>query len=297
MTTHLIQKPDQATLESLADFICGDDDTRFPAYRSSSYLTLFFESVGINAVHDGSTRKWWTLDVLNQLNVSDLEKVILRLVDIREYKGNRESLELAVKSMNDILSMEDMKVAFQGKTPFLEKLNVESDPIVDTSSTGEKQDFLKKEFYVDISGLGLSPELESVVQLRIDEIHKTENAEAALSSIFLAGSTLEGVLLNTATLYSYEFVSANASPKDKNGKVKPLPEWGLSGFIDTAYELGFIGLDVQKFSHVLRDFRNYIHPYQQAQSQFDPDSHTSEICAQVLKAAVADIANEIKQRS
>ena len=55
---------DSQTIDSLADMICGDGGD-YPLYRTGSGLTRFFHRVGFsNLTHDGSTRKWWTLDVL-----------------------------------------------------------------------------------------------------------------------------------------------------------------------------------------------------------------------------------------
>jgi len=53
-------------------------------------------------------------------------------------------------------------------------------------------------------------------------------------------------------------------------------------------------LDVKKFSHVMRDFRNYIHPYEQMASKFNPDKHTAEICLQVLRAAIVGLKISLK---
>lgn len=53
-----------------------------------------------------------------------------------------------------------------------------------------------------------------------------------------------------------------------------------------------INEEVRKFSHSLRDFRNYIHPYQQLSSQFSPDKHTAQISVQVLKAAIFQLSNK-----
>ena len=39
-------------------------------------------------------------------------------------------------------------------------------------------------------------------------------------------------------------------------------DWKLTNFIDVSYELGLLDEDV-KVSHALRNFRNYIHPYEQ----------------------------------
>ena len=110
--------------------------------------------------------------------------------------------------------------------------------------------------------------MTEVLKLRIDEIEKCLSADAPLSVIFLAGSTLEGVLLGVALKYPKEFNQTKSSPKDKEGKVKQYPDWTLSNFIDVAYEIGLLAEDVKKYSHTLRDFRNYIHPYQQMSSRF-----------------------------
>ena len=88
-----------------------------------------------------------------------------------------------------------------------------------------------------------------------------------------------------------EFNQSKSSPKDQSGKVKPYHEWTLSNFIDTAHDIGILKEDVKKFSHSLRDFRNYIHPYEQVSSRFNPDEHTARICWQVLKAAIYQLTN------
>lgn len=52
-------------LRNLAEAVIGDAP-HFP-YRSSSYITRFFEECDMDYVHDGSTRWAWTSDVLAQL--------------------------------------------------------------------------------------------------------------------------------------------------------------------------------------------------------------------------------------
>lgn len=90
--------------------------------------------------------------------------------------------------------------------------------------------------------------------------------------------------------YPKEFNQSKSSPKDKDGKVRPFHDWTLNNFIDVAYDVGLLMDDVRKFSHALRDFRNYIHPYQQVSSGFNPDVHTAAICWQVLKAAMYQLS-------
>jgi len=105
-----------------------------------------------------------------------------------------------------------------------------------------------------------------VLQYRIKEIEKCFSSNSPLAVILLAGSTLEGIFLGLAIKYPRQFNTAKSSPKDSNGKVRQFHEWNLSGFIDVATDIGLIQHDTQKFSHSLRDFRNYIHPFEQMSS-------------------------------
>jgi len=156
-----------------------------------------------------------------------------------------------------------------------------------------EDEFLKKEFEeVSISSLKLDGIITEILEQRLDEIKKCLESKSALATIFLCGSTLEGILLGVATSNPQKFNVAKTSPKDKNGKVLQFHEWTLSNFIDVAKEIGFLKEDVKKFSHSLRDFRNYIHPYQQAKQKFNPDEHTAKLCWQVLKVAIFQIAKK-----
>ncbi len=286
---HLGHQLDTATLDSLADFICGDDINRFPVYRSSSYLTRFFQNNGINATHDGSTRKWWTLDVLKQLKPNDIEKIILRLTDLKEYKGDKEKLKLSVITMNDILLMDNLAVGFIGVQTYLkraEPITIDEEKVVEHTVAQTEDEFLKKQFTekINIDELKLDSVISTYLQKRVDEIQACPQNKVPLGSIFLLGSTLEGLLLAVASNNQSKFMTSKSAPKDKLGKVRQIYNWKLSELIDVAYETNFIGLDVKKFSHVLRDFRNYIHPYQQMSQNFNPDQHTVNICWQVFKA-------------
>ncbi|MDD2889340.1 MAG: hypothetical protein PHE49_01700 [bacterium] len=62
--------------------------------------------------------------------------------------------------------------------------------------------------------------------------------------------------------------------------------------IDVAHSLDLIDEDVKKFSHTLRDFRNYIHPHLQMSSSFNPNEHTAKICWQVLQASIYQLSRK-----
>ena len=154
----------------------------------------------------------------------------------------------------------------------------------------KEEEFLQQEFKdISLHKLNLNRVITEIIKQRIEEIKKCLKSKAALATIFLCGSTLEGILLGVATNNPKIFNSANASPKGNSGKVLGFQNWNLKNLIDVAKETGFLNEDVKKFSHSLRDFRNYIHPYEQVNQRFNPDEHTAKICFHVLKAAIYQI--------
>lgn len=159
------------------------------------------------------------------------------------------------------------------------------------SSEISEDEFISRAFEnVSIDKLGLDSGLNAVLNERIAEIKKCSSANAPLAVIFLCGSTLEGILLGIACSNPKDFNQSMASPKDDVGKVKQFHNWTLSDLINVARDLNWLGEDVKKFSHALRDFRNYIHPHQQMAANFSPDQHTARICWQVLQAAISDLS-------
>jgi len=156
----------------------------------------------------------------------------------------------------------------------------------DTTSAMTEEEFVAREFKnVSIDKLSLDAGISAILNQRLNEIRKCLTARASLAVIFLCGSTLEGVLLGIASAKPKDFNQSALSPKDDQRKVKQFYHWTLFEFINVARDLGFLGEDVKKFGHALRDFRNYIHPYQQMTEKFDPNEHTAEICWAVLQAA------------
>lgn len=154
-------------------------------------------------------------------------------------------------------------------------------------------DFLHNEFTIpNIRNLPIEEMAVPIIESRLNEARIAMGAGAYLSTIFLCGSVLEGVLLGAAQSDPELFNRASASPKTVDGSVKRLHDWSLAQFIDVACEVGLLKPDVKKFSHGLRSFRNYIHPYEQMLSGFTPDEHTAKVCFHVLKAALASVSGE-----
>ena len=153
--------------------------------------------------------------------------------------------------------------------------------------------FLYKEFEIpSIQRLPVELPVAEIIESRLNEAEAALSVGAYLSVIFLCGSVLEGILLGAAQRAPEKFNRSPTSPKRPDGKVRPFQDWTLAQFIDVACDINVLKPDVKEFSHGLRHFRNYIHPYEQMASKFTPDDHTAKVCFQVLKAALASVAGE-----
>lgn len=260
-------------------------------YRSGPQLVSFFNELGFNDRYgQGFPSRWvYTDNKLEAINgTADIDKCIRKVLAPINFVGNINKLDEIIKDFNQYLSFDNWKVVRRGKEIQFEK----TDNIDWLTESKDETDFLEKEFDgINFSSLSLDQRTEKVLMTRIDEIEKCLRCKAPLASIFLSGSTLEGILLNLAINKPKEFNQSLCAPKNKEGKVKKFYNWTLRELIDVAYDVGVLKEDVKKFGHFLRDFRNYIHPYQQMSSDFFPDEYTAKICFQVLKAAIYQINN------
>lgn len=174
---------------------------------------------------------------------------------------------------------------------FKEAFHITTRLLSDEGPEESEADFLRHNFgQLSFDGLGFDSKFMAILDSRAIEASACIKSGAPLAAVFMCGSMLEGVLLFVASKNPAEFNRAAASPKQVGtDKAKLFEDWSLCDLINVAHEIGLIRLDVKKFSHALRDFRNYIHPNEQVKSDFHPDQLTAQICFQVLRAAIAGL--------
>ncbi|MBA0885143.1 hypothetical protein [Flavobacterium undicola] len=162
-----------------------------------------------------------------------------------------------------------------------------------------EEDFISKEFEeISIDELGFDNDLNDVLNLRLKEVKSCFTANAPLSIIVICGSILEGILLGVALQSPKLFNQSKKAPKDEESKIKQFRYWSLNDLIEVAYEIKILDENVKKFSHNLRDFRNYIHPHEQLGKKFNPNMQTAKISWNVLKLAMEQIvSNQHKLKS
>lgn len=282
------------TLEKLRIIINGDGKGK--DYRSGPQLVEFFNNLGFNDVYgQGFPSRWYYTDTcLERINgTPELDKCIKNTFAVINYIGRIAELDDLIAEFNQYLTFDKWAVIRDNdeiKFKKLDRVIIDESVAVDSKLESDEEKFLKLIFDVDIDSLGLDINVCEVIKKRLDETENCINNNAPLAAVFLIGSMMEGILLGTALLYPKIFNQAKSAPKDNsNTKIKKFYDWSLNDFINAASEVGILKQDVKKFSHVVRDFRNYIHPYQQMTENFAPNKQTALICFQVLKAAIFEI--------
>ena len=95
----------------LAERICGDN-SNYP-YRSSFFISKFFEDIGLNYQHDGSTRRLWIKDVLLELDSKEITNLIkyglFRKIDFKNPKLRTDSTKNLTDDVFIQLAITDFK--------------------------------------------------------------------------------------------------------------------------------------------------------------------------------------------
>jgi len=97
------------------------DNSAFP-YRSSFYISQFFEKCGFPFSHDGSTRKWWVAARLKELNTGsyqaadlpsdDILRVITELFDLDHFDRKEKDMNAALVELNRLLQKQSLEAYF-----------------------------------------------------------------------------------------------------------------------------------------------------------------------------------------
>ncbi|MEJ7882758.1 hypothetical protein WKH38_11805 [Acinetobacter baumannii] len=140
-------------LKDIADCIVGDRQY-FP-YRSSFYITQFFDEYDLPYVHDGSTRWWWTAERLKELleepcAKDSLPEKFINLLRILMYKSDATEDDPerinALMELNKPLGREGFE-AFYGNDNILYVRNIRTNNLIKPNENPHRpftEDELKK---------------------------------------------------------------------------------------------------------------------------------------------------------
>lgn len=141
------------SLRGIAECIVGDQQY-FP-YRSSFYISEFFDECDLPYVHDGSTRWWWTAERLKELleepcAKDSLPEKFINLLRVLMYKSDATEDDPerinALLELNKPLSREGFE-AFYGSDNILYVRNIRTNSLIKPSENPHRpftEDELKK---------------------------------------------------------------------------------------------------------------------------------------------------------
>jgi len=145
----------------------------------------------------------------------------------------------------------------------------------------------------DLTSLVPDPRMRNILVNRWRECTLCLASGAPLAATVMMGGLLEALLLarvnkepNKASVFT-----ATKAPKDKKtSKTLLLQDWSLRHFIDVAHELKWISQSAKDVGEVLRDYRNYVHPYKEFSSGItllqDDAAVLWEVCKSIARQVV-----------
>ncbi|GAA1994761.1 hypothetical protein [Amycolatopsis minnesotensis] len=282
-----VEPLDEQTLMVLADLICGDDTLH---YRTAAELADFFRRAGWDEMHtyDGETRRAWTIGHLlrRRDDAPAIEQVLCRLVDRREYPHHPDVIVDIQRSLNRLLEGEGIHVEIDTSLrPHVKPGRAEHTPEA-------WDDLSRSQLLYRIEDIVTDTNLVPLLNQRVQEIATCRRTGCHLAAVILAGSLLEGVLLDAAEnrVIPDTVFDEPAAKEQRIRKPKDVSNWTLHALAYIAHRLSWIDSDVAEVIGALRKFRNLVHANQQRQIIGDvPDEDTLNMYWPIVVGAINDL--------
>ncbi|WP_433789745.1 DUF4145 domain-containing protein [Actinoplanes sp. CA-252034] len=269
----MLEDLDDNTLDGIASIACGGGD--YPVYRSTNDIRKLLTQAKWNDVppHDGTTSRkdWLAKQLRSRRNTAGaIDAVVLRLVDPREYIARNEPLAAAEVStlLNTLLTAEGFEISHHHGKPTIRPYKPTEDDGDDPTDTT---------LHVAMADIVSDRSLAAVLDQRLTEARICRRHGAYTSAVIMLGSLLEGILLDAV---------ATRLPNDTTR----LDNWTLDNLIKTARQHRWIQSDRHDFGHLLRQYRNLVHPRAEIRRGDAPDAHTLNMCWPVISATLNDLA-------
>ncbi len=149
----------------------------------------------------------------------------------------------------------------------------------------------------DLAPLISDVAMQEIINERWNECVKCIEAQAPLSATVMMGGLLETLLLarfNRETNKDKIIKSKNAPIDKKTNKARPMNTWTLRNYIDVAHDLDWITASAKDVGEVLRDYRNYVHPYKQYSHGINLEVHDARLFWEISKNITRQIIEKIK---
>jgi hypothetical protein len=277
-----MQPLDDRTAEKIANLVV---DRNGPYERRSYELGPLLARAGWSPApeYDGSPRVRWLAEQLieHRGNPARIERFLCRVSDPREYDDGGPVAEAFRNALNGVLEPEGLVISAVGGRPVLGELG--ADGTADYSEPDGLEDRLRH--------LVLDKAVAEMLVNRLTEARLCMRNGAHTMTVIGLGSLVEG-LLHAVLTERDEKIRQGGFVNEHGKKVAP-GGVGLAILLDTARERGWVQFDAHRFLGPVREFRNFIHPRQEAVSQARLDHDTVMMCWGPINALFNDIEEHL----
>ena len=249
---------DVRTIDRLAEFIC---DLGGPRQRSVRQLQRFLEGAGWAAPYTGDGgRVPWLVETIRRRNddIDAITGLLSRVIDPREYGGDAVEAGSLVEPLNALLAPDGFVVGLEESRPFARAKSV-SDSRADVEKVAAA--LSSPVLRARIRGLVSDNTLADVLVSRLDEVDAARSHGAYVLAIIGTGSLVEGLLDDVM--------------RRRDPEIRSRPDTSLDILLTSAHARGWIQPDALDFSHIVRQYRNFVHPREQLRRKIVPDEDTA----------------------
>ncbi|MFY9824409.1 MAG: hypothetical protein WAM82_23740 [Thermoanaerobaculia bacterium] len=134
-------------------------------------------------------------------------------------------------------------------------------------------------------------QMQDILASRWAECVKCLTVDAPLAATVMMGGLVEALLLARINRESNKssIFTGKTAPRDKSGQTKPLNDWTLKNYIEVVREQGWITVSAKDVSEVLRDYRNFVHPFK----QLSHNVHLTATDAKLLWEITKNISRQV----
>jgi hypothetical protein len=136
------------------------------------------------------------------------------------------------------------------------------------------------------------PDLFAVLDRYYRDTRSAAAADSYLGVIVGCGAVVEGLLTWALLQNEARARESKNAQKNRANEVLPIEQWSLASLISVSADLGVIGTTAKQASWALKDFRNFVHPYNVLQQSARPDA---SLAASAL-AATCEIVRSMEGR-
>ncbi|THU40483.1 hypothetical protein FAM09_11525 [Niastella caeni] len=211
------------------------------------------------------------VNIIGEESLSVIDNIYRKILALSDKSGSRKKFDTNLKDLKTYLS----SVRSETITKLADTKNASNDKAPDFMALVRDSDMV------------------TILERRWSECIICVNSKAPLSATVMMGGLLESLLLTRFLQFSdkRQVFTASSCPKDKTGTALQFKEWVLRNYIDVAHELGWISQTEKDIGEVLRDYRNYIHPFKEKSHGIIMQPKDAVILWEVTKSISRQIIN------